>query len=83
MNLHPEKARERIKAGVKESIQDIKRYKPYKLKPPYTLVVNFVKEEMAESKKYLPGVKRTGERELSYKSKDILDIVRYFYLKKN
>ncbi|UCH09796.1 MAG: M55 family metallopeptidase [Fidelibacterota bacterium] len=76
--LHPEVAREQIRAGVSKALGDLKRYKPYKLKPPYRLVVKLKNEELVHEKSYYPGVERTGDWELTFKSSDLLEVMRAF-----
>jgi len=76
--LHPEVAADKIRSGVKESLQNLGKYKPYKIQPPYTLVLRLFKEEWINEGSYFPGVKRTGDWELTYKSNDIMDIINTF-----
>jgi len=80
LNFHPEVSREYIRAGVKAALNNLSKFKPYKLKGPYTLVVKYKNEEMVNNKSMQPGVQRTGNWELTYKSNDILDIVKTFSL---
>jgi len=80
LNFHPEVSREKIRAGVKEALNNLSKFKPYKLEGPYTLVVKYKNEEMVNNKSMQPGVERTGDWELTYKSNDILDIVKTFSL---
>jgi D-amino peptidase len=80
INLHPEVSREKIRSGVKDALLNLEKSKPYKLKPPYTLVVRYKNEEMVHEKSLQPGVKRTGNWELSYESDDILDVIKMFSL---
>ncbi|MFA9452791.1 MAG: M55 family metallopeptidase, partial [Candidatus Aminicenantaceae bacterium] len=42
--LHPEEAQAKIRMGVQEALKQIDRYKPYKLSPPYTLVLKLKTE---------------------------------------
>jgi len=76
--LHPEVAHNKIREGVKVSLQNLGKYKPYKLSPPYTMVLRLFKEEWVNAGSYFPGVKRTGDWELSYKSDNIIDIINTF-----
>lgn len=80
LNLHPEVSRERIRNGVKNALLNLKKYKPYQLNSPYTLVVKYKNEEMVHEKSLQPGVTRTGDWELTYKSADLLDIMKAFSL---
>ncbi len=76
LNLHPEVSREKIRKGVKNALLNLKRYKPYRLSSPYMLVVKYKNEETVNEKSLQPGVIRTGDWELTYKSDDILDVIR-------
>jgi D-amino peptidase len=78
LNLHPEISRERIREGVKNALLNLNKYKPYKLDSPYTLVIKYKNEEMVHEKSDYPGVKRTADWELTYKSDDFLDIIKAF-----
>ncbi len=78
MNLHPEVSRERIRASVEEALGNLERYKPYRLEPPYTLVLKLKSEEMVYKGSHYPGAKRTGDWELTYSSDDFIDIILAF-----
>ena len=80
LNFHPEVSREKIRAGVKDALLNLSKFKPYKLEEPYTLVVKYKNEEIVNDKSLQPGVQRTGDWELTYKSDDILDIIKTFSL---
>jgi len=76
--LHPSVAQEKIRAGVEKSLRNLDKYKPYKLKSPYTLVLKLKNEKMVYNGSFYPGAKRTGDWELTYKSDSILDIMKAF-----
>ncbi|KPK89113.1 hypothetical protein AMJ80_10240, partial [bacterium SM23_31] len=73
LGVHPEVAREKIRACVTKALFNMDKYKPYKLNPPYTMVLK-VREEKPE----YPGAKKTGEGEFTYTSNDIMDIMLAF-----
>jgi D-amino peptidase len=75
---HPEVARERIRAGVEKALRRLDDFAPYHLEAPYTLVLTLKDEEMVSKGSHYPGVKRTGEWELSYTSDDFLEIMNAF-----
>ena len=79
INMHPDVAQEKIRAGVAKALKNLKTYKPYKLKPPYTLVLTLKREELVRAGSFYPGAERTGDWELTYRSNDILDIAKAFY----
>lgn len=74
--LQPEVSREKIKAGVTNALQNLGKYKPYKLSPPYKLVLMFKVEKMVYNGQFYPGAKRTGDWELTYESNDLMDVIR-------
>ncbi len=76
--LHPSAAQAKIYAGVEKALGQIERYKPYRLDPPYTLVLTLKTETQVYSGAFYPGVRRTGDWELTYTSDDIMDIVKAF-----
>lgn len=78
LNLHPEVAHENIKNGVKKSLSNLGKYKPYKLKPPYKMVLKLKKEELVNQKSNYPGAKRTGDWELTFKSNDLMEVIKAF-----
>ncbi len=79
MNLHPEVAQEKIRAGVEKALGNLSQYKPYKVTPPYTMVLKLKNEELVYKGAALyPGAERTGDWELTYTSENIMDIVKAF-----
>jgi len=80
LNLHPTKARELIKEGVKKALGRLGDFKPWKLKSPYTIDVVVKDEILAQTMALYPGAKRTGEWSASYTSYQFLDIIKFFVL---
>jgi len=78
LNLHPEVARERIRAGVERALNNLGDYKPYKLRAPYTLVLTLKTEQNIYRGALYPGAKRTGDWELTYVGDDIPDIMNAY-----
>lgn len=76
--LHPEEARDKIRAGVEKAVRERSRFKPFKMKPPYTLVLKLKDEKVVNSGQYYPGTVRTGEWELTFKSDDLMEIIKAF-----
>jgi D-amino peptidase len=76
--LHPEKAQAKIRAGVTRALKDLDRFKPYKLRPPYTLKLSLKTETQVYNGSFYPGAKRTGDWELTFRSDDIMEIVKAF-----
>ena len=78
LNLHPEVARERIRAGVERALRNLDDYEPYKLSAPYTLVLTLKTEQNIYRGALYPGAKRTGDWELTYVGDDVLDIMNAY-----
>ena len=75
LNLHPEVARELIRAGVEKALQNLDDYKPYKLPAPYTMVLKLKTEQSIYEGALYPGAKRTGDWELTYVAQDVLELM--------
>ncbi len=78
LNLHPEAARKKIREGVKKALSNLKKYKPYKLKPPYKMIIKLKNEELVNEKSYYPGAKRTGDWELTFESNNLMEVIKAF-----
>lgn len=78
LNLHPEVSREKIRVGVKKALLNLQQYKPYRLDAPYTLVLTLKHEELVHEKSLYPGAERTGAWELTYRSDDLMGIMKAF-----
>ncbi len=78
VNLHPEVARERIRAGVEKGIRNRAQYKPYQLSPPYTMRLQLKREEKINDGTLYPGATRTGDWEITYTSSDLLEVMKAF-----
>ncbi len=75
LNLHPEVAREQIRAGVEKALQHLNDYQPYKLSAPYTMVLRLKTEQSIFNGALYPGAKRTGDWELTYVAQDVLELM--------
>ena len=78
VNLHPEVARERIRAGVEKAVRNRAQYKPYKLSPPYTMKLQLKREETINEGALYAGATRTGDWEITYTSDDLLEVLKAF-----
>jgi D-amino peptidase len=76
--LHPKVAGEMITAGVKKALSNLAQYKPYKLSPPYTMVLKMKREEKVYAGAMYPGAERTGDWEITYTSDNLLDVIEAF-----
>ncbi len=78
LSLHPEIAQQKIREGVERALRNLKKYKPYKLKSPYNMVLTLKKKESISKGLQYSGVKQIGDMKLSYTSKNLMDIIRAF-----
>jgi len=73
LGLSPELARERIREATTAALRDLSRYEPYRLEPPYTMVLK-VRRERA----LYPGAERTADGEFTFTSSDFLEVMDAF-----
>lgn len=73
LGLHPEVVRDKIRKEVPKCLQELYRFKPYKMKPPYTMVLKVKKE-----RDLYPGAEKTGEGEFKFTSSDFLEVMDAF-----
>ena len=73
LGLHPEIVRQRIRSEVASALNSLNHYRPYKLKPPYRMILK-VKEE----RKLYPGAEKTHPKEYVYTSPDLLKVMDAF-----
>ncbi len=73
LGLHPDVVQEKIRAEVTKALRDLSGYKPYKLQPPYTMVLQVKKERELH-----PGAEKTGEGEFIFTSSDFLEVMDAF-----
>jgi len=78
LSLHPEVSGQLIKEGVERALRNLGKYKPYRLTPPYKLILTLKDEKMVDNGQYYPGAKRTGDWELTYESKDLMEVLKAF-----
>ena len=76
VHLHPEKARDAIRAGAREAVQRAPRVKPFQPKAPIRLDIDVVGPDMADLASLPPGVARTGPRSVAYEDGDMLRVFR-------
>jgi len=76
VHLHPEKAREAIRAGAAEGLRRLPRLRPYALPSPVRLEVDVVRPDLADLAGLLPGVARPGARSVAYEGPDMLDVYK-------
>ena len=79
INLHPEVSQDMIRSGVEKALKSLGQFSPYKLSPPYTLVLKLKREESVYTGALYPGAERTGDWELTYKSTDLMEVINAFW----
>ncbi|UCG32334.1 MAG: M55 family metallopeptidase [Phycisphaerales bacterium] len=80
LNLHPQRSRDLIKAGVKTALGRLGEFKPLKYEPPYTMEVQFKNEPQAYRASWFAGAKRVGDWGVSYTSDEFVDLMRFLML---
>ena len=78
VSLHPDITHPLIRAGVEKAVRNLRSAKPYMIAPPYTLVMKLKDESQINRGSFYPGAKRTGEWELTYETKSILELMTAF-----
>jgi D-amino peptidase len=77
---HPEVAAAEIREGTARALKT-KAFKPYVLKPPITIGVEWNSTTIAETCGLVPGVKRTSSRSTEYTSSDWPDAMKVLVVK--
>lgn len=77
-SLSPQVARERIAAGAREALANLKAAKPFVFEPPITMEIDFVLSEQADFAELIPGTQRIDGRTLRYTHSDYLTVFRTF-----
>jgi D-amino peptidase len=77
-SLHPEVARERIRAGARRAIERLANIPVLRQSARVELEVDLVSPAMADSCERVPGVGRPGPRTVAYASGDYVEVYRLF-----
>ncbi len=73
LGLHPETARDRIREATTTALNDLARFEPYQMDPPYEMVLKVRREKTP-----YPGAEKTGEGEFLFVSQDFLEVMDAF-----
>lgn len=73
LGLSPKAAQEEIRRGVEQAVRGRAAAKPYRLNGPYAMTLK-VKQEQP----LYPGAQRVGDREFTFSSPDLLEVLRAF-----
>jgi D-amino peptidase len=82
LGLHPETAREGIRAGVARALGNLDGAEPFTMSKPYTLVLRLKNEASVYNGSFFPGARRTGDWELTFSSEDIFEVMYAFNVMK-
>jgi len=78
LNLHPNKSKQLIKAGVQKSLKNLATHKPFKYKPPFQIEIFFKDENFAYRAGWYPGAKRIDALGVALKTNDFFECMRFF-----
>jgi D-amino peptidase len=78
LSLHPEVAGKLIREGVERGLRNRGKYKPFRMAPPYKLILTLKDEKMVDNGQYYPGAKRTGDWELTFEGQDLMEVLKSF-----
>ncbi|MFB3897701.1 MAG: M55 family metallopeptidase [bacterium] len=74
-----DRAHQLIRDAAKRAVERIKEFKPYKIKSPVELKIEYILTQHAEQQTLVPGVIRLDARTLKFTGKNMLDAFRLFY----
>lgn len=77
LTLTPAEGADRIAAGVKDALSRVKEFKPYVVKPPYTIEISYKHYAPAEMMSYLRSVQRVSARTIRFVGKDIAEVLDF------
>ncbi|MCX6567041.1 MAG: M55 family metallopeptidase [Candidatus Aminicenantes bacterium] len=82
LGIHPIKTRELIWGKATSALKRLKDFKPFKVKPPYTLDVAFTDEEEAQKAARIPGAVRVDVHTVRFTADTVMDLLKLFRLAK-
>ena len=72
-SLHPDAAYDLIAEKTSYAVENIKKYKPYKIKGPLTISVSFKHYQPSQILSYLKMFKRTDSHTIEFKAKNMIE----------
>ena len=78
LHLHPLKAQELIREGATQAIKNARKAKPFLLPKKTTVEIDFEHQSRADHAARVPSVTRVGERTVSYKPSDGVELITLF-----
>jgi D-amino peptidase len=79
INLHPEIAREQIQTHSRAALQNLERFSPYRLEPPFDFMVRYRHEHSAHKAQYYPGTIRLDSNTIRYKADNLSACLSFFF----
>ncbi len=80
LNLHPKKAQKLINSGVRDALNRLDQFQPFKMQPPFTIEVEYKKTQLANKAAWYPGAERKNDYCVAYTSDKFFECMRFFYL---
>lgn len=80
LNLHPKKSQQLIRAGVQTALENLSRFQPYHLDPPYRIEIYFKDENRAQRASWYPGAERIDDLGVALACTDFFDCLRFYKL---
>lgn len=78
MNLHPEKARQLIRAGAERAMSKVGVATPFRLPEGVTVELDYDHQVRADQTLLIPGITRVSERTIAFQPKDGIEFTRFF-----
>jgi D-amino peptidase len=78
IHLHPSRAQALIRAGAEKAMRNVKKAKPYSLPKKVVVEVDFDHQSRADYAERVPGTERVGERTVSYKPADGVELIKHW-----
>lgn len=78
LSVHPEVARDRIRAGAEKAIRNLDKAQPVKIRKGALVELEFDHQARADQALTIPGVKRVGERAVGYRPADGYEFLQVF-----
>ena len=73
-------ARELIQKSAKKAVENIAKYKPFKVDYPVKLEIGFKNPVMADITQAIPGVKRVSPYEVNYTAENIIEVMKLLFV---
>lgn len=79
INLHPETARERIQTHSRKALQNLERFSPYQLEPPFEFMVRYRHEHYAHKAQFYPGAVRVSSNQIRFTADNLPTCLSFFF----